>query len=323
LEPHPAQRQKNREGEYFLAGAPESSGFLGIDVGGSATRWNLLRDNTSLAGSTTGFSGHLSNPDVLHRAQTALAAIFSQTGMTGSIVAGVSGLSRNTAEAHQLEDIFRETFKVSHVSVMSDIELASRAAFKPGHGILVYAGTGSIAAHLAADGTLHTAGGKGVLIDDAGGGYWIAVSAMRAILRAEDTCSGSGWSTALGQAMAKQLGGSDWPHVRSAFYGLDRGGIALLAMAVGEAADAGDTMTLTILEAAGIELAVLARMMTNRVGKNPIILAGRASTLHPVLLLSMQNALPGHDVGRKRLDAAKTAMNLAQHLHDLAKSSRQ
>ena len=67
-----------------------------------------------------------------------------------------------------------------------DIELACRASFAPGHGILVMAGTGSIAAHLRADSLLERAGGRDSLLDDGGSGYWIAREALRGVWRRED-----------------------------------------------------------------------------------------------------------------------------------------
>jgi glucosamine kinase len=292
--------------------------YLGLDVGGSATRWCYSHDSTLTSGETAGFSGHLSRPDVLERATKALEDIANKTGDVGAVVAGVTGLSKATAEAVQLEQLIRRCLRSDNVYLMSDIELATRAAFPHNNGILVYAGTGSIAAHLNAAGNLQSAGGKGVLIDDAGGGYWIAVAGMRHVLRAEDALPGSGWQTPLGQAMAKRIGGTDWPQVRTAFYGLDRGGIALLAIAVGEAADLGDTSALEIMRDAGSELGFLAQKLMIRTQCRDIALAGRASMLHRNIVEGMQQVLPDVRVRAVSLNCARTALNLAQDIHDLA-----
>jgi hypothetical protein len=66
------------------------------------------------------------------------------------------------------------------------MEIAYRASFAPGEGYLVYAGTGSIGAFIDADGQFHRAGGRGVVLDDGGGGFWIAREALRHIWRLED-----------------------------------------------------------------------------------------------------------------------------------------
>ena len=207
---------------------------LGIDVGGSATRWCFTEtlNGTEMNGETIGFSGHLSKPEILVIAERAIDTIAKQVGKADRVVAGVTGLSRNTDEAVHMSSLLQKAFSATSIMVMSDIELAARAAFPPGEGILVYAGTGSIAAHMNSDGELLTAGGKGVLIDDGGGGYWIAVTALRTILRAEDTQQGSGWNTPLGNAFANALGGTQWPAVRGAFYARDRGEVAMLALCV-------------------------------------------------------------------------------------------
>jgi glucosamine kinase len=286
---------------------------LGIDVGGSATRWCLIDDATaiSLQGEACGFSGHISKPDVLKNAAKAIETILGQVGSVDRIIAGVTGLSRHTQEAAHLSALLGTAFAAPSVAVISDIELSTRAAFPTGTGILVYAGTGSVAAHMTLDGNLLTAGGKGVLIDDAGGGYWIAVAALRAVLRAEDTQPGTGWNTPLGEAFASVLGGKNWPTVRSTFYALDRGGVAILARGVGAAAQVGDATALSILRSAGEELALLAAMLTNRVGDQPIVLAGGVTTLHTTIIETMAEVLAGASVIQKSLAPAKTAAELA------------
>jgi glucosamine kinase len=290
---------------------------LGLDVGGSATRWSFSRNGVLSNGETLGFSGHLAQPAVFEKATKALSAIATEIGKVGYVVAGVSGLSRDTEQAAQFEQMVQQIFGAKKLLVMSDIELATRAAFHDNDGILVYAGTGSIAAYLGEGEVLQTAGGKGVLIDDAGGGYWIAVAALRQILRSEDLRPGSGWSTQLGQCLALRLGGTDWPVVRNHFYGLDRGGVALLALAVGEAAEAGDAIALDVLRKAGLELSILAGQLMIRTGCRKIALAGRAASLHDVIFHEMQKALKAVSVTPLQLNASQTALNLAHDLHDL------
>jgi glucosamine kinase len=287
--------------------------YLGIDVGGSATRWHCTDEAGApvLSGSDTGFSGHIYRPDVLARAEQAIEAISRRIGRVDRIVGGITGLSRGTPEALRLHELLTAAFGTSAITLMSDIELACRSVFAPGKGILVYAGTGSIAAHVAADGTVVTAGGKGVVIDDSGGGYWIAIRALRTILRAEDTQPGSGWSTQLGRAMAETLGGSDWPSVRQAVYGRERGEIGMLALPVACAAQAGDSTALAIMSDAGGELAGLARMLEGRIGCHPITLGGRASLLHPAIFQGLRNALPDRELSLSEIDAAAGAARLA------------
>jgi N-acetylglucosamine kinase-like BadF-type ATPase len=194
---------------------------------------------------------------------------------------------------------------------MSDIELACRAAFAPGAGIVVYAGTGSIAAFLDGSGTLQRAGGHGAVIDDAGGGHWIARQALRHIWRAEDEAPGAWRQSALARAVFAQVGGSDWAHTRQWVYGATRGELGTLALAVAAAADE-DEAAAAILRAAGAELARLASVLMRRVGPLPLALAGRVFELHPGVQNAVLAALPaGTAVQRLQLPAHHAAARLA------------
>lgn len=288
---------------------------LGIDVGGSAARWRLLAGGApARTGVAGGFSGHLFRPDVRTAAEAALAAIAAEVGGADAVVVGVTGLTAGTAEAEALGAMIADAFAASRVAVMGDARLAFLSVFAPGEGHLVYAGTGSIAAHVAKDGALTLVGGKGVVIDDAGGGHWIATRALRSVLRREDAAPGSAWRTPLGLALSARIGGADWPTVRQAIYGGDRGSVAMLALAVGEAAATGDEAALAILTAAGRELAALALALEVRVGPRPIALGGRASGLHPTIFESFAAALSGRDARRLTIDAAAGAARLAAEL---------
>jgi glucosamine kinase len=244
-----------------------------------------------LTGVSEGASGHLQREEVRVQVEHVLREIVSRTGPVTAILAGVTGLSSQSPEAQQLSQMLQRHFEAQHITVMSDIELAHRAAFPAGSGILVYAGTGSIAACRTEDGALVTAGGKGVLIDDAGGGYWIGVRGIRAVLRAEDHRPGSGWSSPIGEALRAHFRATDWPSIRSTFYALDRGGVGRLALAVMVAAEQGDPTALSILGKAGDELAELAGMLRSRFSNHPVTLAGRAGLMHPAIADAMRQKL--------------------------------
>jgi N-acetylglucosamine kinase-like BadF-type ATPase len=182
--------------------------------------------------------------------------------------------------------------KPDAVGLMSDIELACRAAFAPGAGAVVYAGTGSIAAFIDSAGQLHRAGGRGAIIDDAGGGHWIAREALCRVWRAEDAEPGAGAYSALGRRLFAAVGGSDWAATRAWVYGASRGEMGTLALAVAAAAEEGDVEALALLQQAGLELARLARCLHQRFGALPLALAGRVFELHPALENSLRTALP-------------------------------
>lgn len=277
--------------------SPAQAGLLGlgIDAGGTATRWALVDAAGALAaeGEVRGFSAlDLREPgqgpvagilEDLARAVLACARpVRVHAGLTGfgGASAGLAGLIAAPLG-----------LPLEAVSLSSDIETAYQDLFAPGEGYMVYAGTGSVAAFLDAHGLLHRAGGHGSVIDDAGGGHWIAREALRQVWRAEDERPGSRLQSPLAQELAALVGGPDWAHTRQFVYGGDRGEVGRLALAVALAADR-DPAALGILRAAGAELARLARVLILRHGPRPVALAGRAATLHPSLADAMRASLP-------------------------------
>lgn len=285
---------------------------LGLDAGGTGTRWaladaqgQLLREGVAPAFSGTG----LAAADL----QAAWAALRQATGPVCRVVAGVTGLGDATALAAQLARALG--LPAAAVQCFNDVELVARAAFAPGQGILVYAGTGSIAAHIRADGTLERAGGRGVVIDDAGGGHWIARQALCAVWRAEDATPGAWQRSALAQALFTRIGGSDWALSREWVYGASRGELGTLALAVAQAASEGDASAEQLLKDAGRELARLALALMQRVGAQPVALAGRVFDLSPHVEAALRQALPAatpvHDL---RLPAHHAAARLAAAL---------
>src|SRR2546425_5698441 len=69
---------------------------------------------------------------------------------------------------------------------MADAEIALSTAFADGTGIIVSAGTGSIAYARDPAGQLHRAGGYGWQLGDEGGGYWLGGGGLGGAARAPD-----------------------------------------------------------------------------------------------------------------------------------------
>ncbi len=271
---------------------------LGLDAGGTTTRWMLLEgDSARLAeGSAGGLSGlMLHTAHGLERLRATFAEISAAVAAHSPadaflmIAGGFTGVDGHSPE---LAKLIAEAFAIpaGRVTIMSDIEVAYRGAFKPGEGYIVYAGTGSIAAYVDSSGSFHRAGGRGVGLDDGGGGYWMAREALRHIWRHEDEQPGAWKDSALAVAMFERLGGSDWDRSRAFFYAKDRGEIGMLALAVRDTA-AADPISREILRGAGIELARLANAMVARFGVKPVAVAGRASKLHPIIEATLRERL--------------------------------
>ena len=276
---------------------------LGLDGGGTGSRWRLTDGHGEILGEGTAgpLTGHVFDDVAKASTQAALAELAETiiaVGKPDRIVAGVTGLSTGSEIALLLALWLAREFglAVEAVQVVDDMRIAYRSAFRPGEGILVYAGTGSVAFHLAEDGTASRAGGHGYLIDDAGGGYWIGRQALRSVLRAHDEGRDTG---ALGHEVAAVTGGLDWELVRRHVYGGGRAAVAALVPAVARAAARDDDVASTILSSAGEELARLARVMLTRLGSaQPVALAGGVSRASPMVFAHFRTSLPRHTVLR-------------------------
>jgi N-acetylglucosamine kinase-like BadF-type ATPase len=268
---------------------------LGIDAGGTETRGALADASGDIVGegSARGFSAlQVREPERPFVAATLaeLARDVLAIGAPRRVHAGLTGFGGDT---DALKALVSAPFNLAPdaVTVGSDIETTYLDLFEPGEGYVVYSGTGSVAAFVDEDGTVHRIGGRGVTVDDAGGGFWIAREALREVWRAEEERPGSWTSSALAVELFEMMGGADWSHTRRYVYEGMRGDVGKLALAVARAADR-DGVANRILGEAGAELARLARIMIARFGARPVALTGRAATLHPLIAETMRASLP-------------------------------
>ena len=273
---------------------------LGIDAGGTQTRWALAGVNGDIiaSGQVAGLTAlQMGTDSGMQHIRGALNDLASAVLAIEQPVRVYAGLTGSSGGDETLRKMIATAIGVDTlaVTIASDIEITFLDLYAPGEGYVVYAGTGSIAAFIDAAGTLHRAGGHGVLLDDAGGGFWIAREALRHIWRKEDEQPGSWRDSPMAQEIFKRIGGSDWAHTRQFVYGAAndaaRGEIGKLALAVASAADT-DPAARRILESAGQELARLGNAMTLRFGPRPVTLSGRVAQLHPAIKDAMRASLP-------------------------------
>ncbi len=269
---------------------------LGIDAGGTQTRWALAHASGEVitSGAVEGLTALQmateSGREHIRQAISTIARELPPAHRPKSVCAGITGYTDSDAA---LRALFADALGLDPavIALHSDIEIAYLALFSPGEGYVIYAGTGAIAAFIDAKGVFHRAGGRGAIIDDAGGGFWIAIEALRHIWRGEDAQPGLWRDSPMAIDMFGRLGGSDWILTRQFVYQRDRGEIGELALAVAATADK-DSAARDILMRAGHELARLVSAMTTRFGPKPIAFAGRVAQLHPAIEQSLRAALP-------------------------------
>ena len=293
-----------------------STHYLGIDMGGTASRWVLVdaAGHLTARGTAPGATGHLFNPAsrgdfvsaiaILARAIDAAPIAAAHIGATGLGPRAHADAAHILASALVLDE--------QTVTLSDDMELAFRAAFAPGAGHLVSAGTGSVGLHVGADGSLVLVGGRGILIDDGGSGTWIALTALDRLYRIIDETGGPGQAHHLAAHLFGAIGGDSWDDVRSFVYGADRGTIGGLARAVASAADAGDRVAQEVLDRAGVELARLGLALVGRAGEKPIGYVGGLLDISPRLKPALTTALDGHEVVFPTIDAALRAAQIAR-----------
>lgn len=289
---------------------------LGLDVGGTASRWVACNGSGEMLGrgSVAGATAHVFNPAERMRLTAmldAVAAALADAGLeAASLCVGLTGFG--AAAAPDIRAIAGNALGMAPdaVLVMDDIVLAYAAHFPPGGGHLISAGTGSIGIHVTAGGEVIRVGGRGILIDDAGSGSWIALEALDHIYRALDHTGSFAEVDILAGHLFDLIGGSGWHDVRAYIYSGDRGRIGALAVGVARAAEEGDQAALDILRRAGAELAGLAEALNTRAGTGAIALIGGVLQLHPVIVEEIAWRFPAEHVTRPAIDSALAAARL-------------
>jgi glucosamine kinase len=143
-------------------------------------------------------------------------------------------------------------------------------------GIVLIAGTGSVAFGINTVGERADAGGWGYFLGDQGSAYDVGHAALRAVVKAHD---GRGPATELSATVLKRLSVLDLRELHRRYYsgGIERADIAGLAACVGVAAESGDRVAQDLLADAAQELAQMVSAVAHR-----LWLPGDAVAVSPV-----------------------------------------
>jgi N-acetylglucosamine kinase-like BadF-type ATPase len=180
------------------------------------------------------------------------------------------------------------------VIVVNDALIALAAGSRGEPGIVIIAGTGSIAYGRNARGATARAGGWGHMIGDEGSGYWIGREALAAVMRASD---GRGPSTELTGEVLRHFDVTDLSRLPRIVYDREqpRMSVAALGPTVQQASDRGDAVATRILERATEELALAARSVAERLemrgDRFTFYLAGGAFRVVPSLARDLPRLL--------------------------------
>jgi N-acetylglucosamine kinase-like BadF-type ATPase len=236
--------------------------FLGVDGGQSSTTAVIGDETGRIVGiGRGGPSNHVGTAEGRAKFVGAIQSSLREACGAGGLDAGsirftsaCLGLSGGPADK---EFILREILGSDRTLVTDDAQIALTGATAGEPGVVVIAGTGSIAYGRNSVGGTARAGGWGYLFGDEGGAFWIARQAMRAALRWEE---GWGVPTSLRARLldsARTRNINDLLH-RCYTAEFPRPRVASLSIMVNQAAEIGDPVAVEILQDAARELALLA-----------------------------------------------------------------
>ena len=230
---------------------------------------------------------------------------------------GIAGVGQPGAE-QLIHDLLRRLGHRQPVRVVNDALVALVAGAPSGVGIVIVAGTGSIAYGADPDGQTARAGGWGYLLGDEGSAFWLGHYAVRHAIRAAD---GRGVTTSLYDLICDKLEVSDPTELVEWFYDqeLSRNRVADLASLVEKAANDGDEAAENLLDQAAKHLASAARAVAGQLsfsGPYPIVLSGGAFKACPSLHRRLDDFLDSPEMEVKLLESepATGAVTLALEL---------
>ncbi len=238
--------------------------FIGIDGGGTKTRCILGDDRHELArGSASSCKvQRVGEACARHSLAAAIHEACVQAGISPQQIArtcaGITGSAR--AEIASVMRRLVGGIVGGEVEVVGDVEIAFEDAFNVGQGVIVIAGTGSIAYGRNLSGEVARAGGWGWAVSDEGSGHWVGTEAVRAVLRARDR----GQPTQLLPEIQDALGAKSFDDFIVKLNASPGPDYSTLFPVVASSGGNGDSLAAEVLHRAGNELAKMTGVVVNR-----------------------------------------------------------
>ncbi|SFO09702.1 BadF-type ATPase [Pseudonocardia ammonioxydans] len=259
--------------------------LLTLDVGKTGCRAALVEHGVRVAtGAWAGAAG-VADRDGVARALTAVAGATGGWPAPDAVGAGLAGLASAPQRASALADGLRARFGPAvRVLLTSDMTTWHAGALGGAPGVVLAAGTGTVALGIDDGGRCARVDGWGHLLGDDGGGYAIGRAGLAAALRSHDGRPGG--SAALLALLRERYG--DPEGLPGRVHGSDNPPreIAAFAPDVLAAADDGNPVATTIVARAATALADAAaaardRLAGDRTGGSEEARVGGAPTRSP------------------------------------------
>ena len=242
--------------------------YLGIDGGGTKTTCAVGDESDLLATATSGPSNIVrvgeakTRESLLQVVRQACAAAGIAPEQISHTCVGGSGAAHPEL-AERVRGFLAEIVSPP-IDVVGDMQTALEAAFGDGPGVVVIAGTGSIAYGRDRNGKTARAGGWGFAIGDEGSAHWIGRATVNAVLRESDRSYATAESLLHGKlasALCRKWGVTSLPDLARSANSVPPPDFAALFPVV---ADSKDPLALHVLSTAGKELARIAATVIHR-----------------------------------------------------------
>ncbi|MBO9127296.1 MULTISPECIES: N-acetylglucosamine kinase [unclassified Rhizobium] len=290
--------------------------ILGLDGGGSNVRLAIATEaGDVIHRSAAGGVNPMDNPTWRENFQEIIASAGAFLKDVELGVMGLPGWGEVPSLDKEVADWLEQNLPF-RLYLLNDVELAQRAAFDDGPGILLLSGTGSMAMARSHDGVMLRAGGFGDLIGDEGSAYDIG---RRGLARLSHELDGRQPATPFGNQLTARLklaeqdysqSFMDWiyrkTHARSA--------IASISAIINELADAADPLAIEILTTAGKELGAHYSALSSRIGRSGLEWSHAGSTFKSAIFRKAVEHSVGHPPIPPKRDALGGALRIAERL---------
>ena len=292
---------------------------VGIDAGGTKTRAFVVDGDGEVVGRGAGGGANLhSSPDPQGSIGAALNEALAGRAAE-AIVLSCAGGDRKVDRERGREILARVAPAGARLRVTHDALAALYAGNPAGCGIVLIAGTGSIAYGRNEEGDEDRAGGWGHLIGDEGSAVWCGLEVLRAVAHAVD---GRGAATRLTDLVLAELGVTEFADVLPHLYGRPHPAPAIAAAtrALAVASSEGDALANGILQRGAVALARAASVVARSLALpgGPLYLSGGAFESLPLLQrlvrLELLGVLPQASVEPVREEPAMGAARIAMQL---------
>jgi N-acetylglucosamine kinase-like BadF-type ATPase len=236
------------------------------------------------------------------------------------VCAGLAGAGRKGVIRRVMVFLAQE-FPAALAQVATDYEIALEAAAGSGPGIVLIAGTGSVAYGRNASGETARAGGYGPWIGDEGSAFEVGRQAVSAVARARDS---EAPATMLAAMIPTVLNYSDWDDLILQIMKMPDEVFPKLFPVVAEAAEKSDAVAMEILADSAMRLGHLAASVIRRLGMNDQEFAmakcggvfGRSRALDTQVDSALAGAAPRAKISRLEISPAVGAARIAARLSE-------